>query len=327
MSSDNEDNVSITNDGNIAGDTLADVTTLQGYCEDDSKVLPSDRMRFHMTLCLEYLDNFSTDVEPYSHTLFNKKKKQFKSYNPFLKKEVMRRFPSTKYVDKMSRAKLQTLLKSEELPPEDLEYLRSCEATYRASCEESIKEHNLQRSSPGDGGNVAAARITTDDRLRLIEALLSDKAKPHMVTSQEILSHQQLDARNSVARDKDYFEIVADVFNDLDYTPTLVPAPSLHPEFELSRELPLKEYRVTCSKVKDIHDSMKNKLLTIIKAWEQSGNGAGQRDASFGEDEWVTSIRRRWPVTIVCSSFATRMSTTCYISGIALMRKVSLRKP
>ena len=173
MSSDNEDNVSITNDGNIAGDTLADVTTLQGYCEDDSKVLPSDRMRFHMTLCLEYLDNFSTDVEPYSHTLFNKKKKQFKSYNPFLKKEVMRRFPSAKYVDKMSRAKLQTLLKSEELPPEDLEYLRSCEATYRASCEESIKEHNLQRSSPGDGDNVAAARITTDDRLlmRLVVAL------------------------------------------------------------------------------------------------------------------------------------------------------------
>ena len=50
MSSDNEDNISITNDGNVAGDTLADVTTLQGYCEDDSKVLPSDRMRFHMTL-------------------------------------------------------------------------------------------------------------------------------------------------------------------------------------------------------------------------------------------------------------------------------------
>ena len=119
---------------------------------------------------------------------------------------------------------------------------------------------------------------------RLIEALLSDVAKPHMV--QESLSRQQLDARNSIVRDKDYYEIASDVFNDPDYTPTLVPAPTLHPELEVSRELPLTEYRMTRSKVKDVHDSMKNKLLTMMKAWEQSGNGAGQRDVSFGDDGW-----------------------------------------
>ena len=43
---------------------------------------------------------------------------------------------------------------------------------------------------------------------------------------------------------------------------------------------------MTRSKVKDVHDSMKNKLLTMMKAWEQSGNGAGQRDVSFGDDGW-----------------------------------------
>ena len=236
MSSDNEEDVPIPDDGNVDGNNVEGeappaVCDLERYCEDDSLVPPSDRMRFHMTLCFEYVENFSTDVEPYSHSLFNKKKKQYKSYNPFLRKEVMRRFPSTKYVDKMSRPKMATLLKSVPLPDEDLAYLRSCEARYRQACEEAIQEYNLQRSSPGDASNVPAQRITIDDRLRLIEALLSDVAKPHMV--QESLSRQQLDARNSIVRDKDYYEIAADVFNDPDYTPTLVPAPTLHPEFEI----------------------------------------------------------------------------------------------
>ena len=68
MSSDNEESVPIPDDGNVDGNNVEGeaqpaVGDLERYCEDDSLVPPSDRMRFHMTLCFEYVENFQQEAK------------------------------------------------------------------------------------------------------------------------------------------------------------------------------------------------------------------------------------------------------------------------
>ena len=136
-------------------------------------------------------------------------------------------------------------------------------------------------NAPARGPN-----ITLDDRLRLIEALLSDDAKEKLAKSQECLNRQEIDARNSVLAVEDYFETVSRKFNDPTYIPTLCTYPDLHVELTNARQLPLGDYRTTRDKVKEKYGEMKNHLHGMILKYERSGNGGMQR--SDDSDDWGT---------------------------------------
>ena len=86
----NVSNVEEEDDGDsIPGD-------LQTYYEDQRNVPPQKKTQYLMTLCFSSIDNFTTDVLPYSHRLFDKSKKKHKLTVNWLKKEIKRRNPDFK---------------------------------------------------------------------------------------------------------------------------------------------------------------------------------------------------------------------------------------
>jgi len=115
-----------------------------------------------------------------------------------------------------------------------------------------------------------------DDWFCAIEALLSDPAKSKMIPSQECLTRQELDARKSAMAVEDCLEVASNLFNNSTWIRWTTPMPDLHPELAESRSLPLKDCRMTRSKMKEKHDSLKKRLHTMIVNYEKSGNCGGQ---------------------------------------------------
>lgn len=262
---------------------------LQRYMEDDSQVAPSEKTAMMITLCFAYIPDFSTDIHPYNHKAFENNKRQHKPSLPFLKKEIHRRNPTLKgYKNKPLLYLLQMLADDKmKLPTVDMEYLQHFQFEYKTACENKITETTSDVSAATTSASAASSpRITTDDRLRLIEAFLSDEAKTKILATQECLSRQELDARNSVMAVEDYFETVSNVFNDETWVPMLTSLPDLHPDLADARELPLKQYRTTRAKVKEKYNEMKNHLHAMVIKWERSGSG-GQQRSDHAED-WGT---------------------------------------
>jgi hypothetical protein len=248
--------------------------------ENDSCLQPNEKTHYGITLCFAYFKDFSMDFPPYSHKIFENNKRLHRPLLKFLKKEVKRRKPALKGIQNKKMEELLHLLGSNEfkLPDVDFAYLKTFLHAYKEACLNSIKEHTSGGSGP-DPQAAASPRITTQDRLRLIEAFLSDKAKPKLASTQECFNRQQLDARKSAEAVEDYFETVSQVFNDESYVPRLTALPDLHPERAEPRDLPLLQYRTTRSKVKEKYDEMRIHLNGMIVKWELSGSGGHQRDA------------------------------------------------
>ena len=125
--------------------------------------------------------------------------------------------------------------------------------------------------------------ITNDDQLRFIEAMLSDEVKSLYRASQDLLTRGALKNRNSVLKVIDFYDKVAEVFNDTDVVPETEELPNLHPEFTESKKLNLNEYRMSRETAKEIITTVHPLLATMMSNYELSGNGAGQR-SSRNED-------------------------------------------
>ena len=81
----------------------------------------------------------------------------------------------------------------------------------------------------------------------------------------------------------DFYDKVAEVFNDTYFVPEQEELPNLHPDFTESKKLNLSEYRMSQEKAKEIITTVRPLLATMISNYELSGNGAGQR-SSENED-------------------------------------------
>ena len=94
---------------------------------------------------------------------------------------------------------------------DDRKYIQTQEAIYREMIisKRDKKKALLERSK---GPN-----ITNDDRLRFIEAMLSDEVKSLYRASQDFLTRGALERRNSVMKVIDFYDKVAEVFNDTDF--------------------------------------------------------------------------------------------------------------
>ncbi len=254
---------------------------LQQFYEDDSTLLPEVKTQHLMMLCTAYVPKFSHEEEPFSNKALNLGKRTLKPTLNLCVKEYLRRHPTASGYKNWKLNDFQKKLSDETLPKKDQRFVERRLEEHKECLLEAIKEHQLKTQNPSaNDPNAAGGKtpaITTNDRLRLIEAMLSDEAIGHLHASQEVFTRAELDARNSVARVVDYFEAVANVFNQPDFVAITKALPGLHPELDVSRTINLGSYRMDTTKAKEKYHEMKNHLHQIINNWELSGNGDGQR--------------------------------------------------
>ena len=309
---DNSSNVLDNNMSNEAeeesnvGDADSDIEDpnigdLERFMTDDSKIPPQDRTHQMLALCSLYVPGFTTDVPPFNHKIFDKTKKVHKPSRNAMKREIDRRIPNLKGFQNKTLADLTAIIQDHEtenpLSDIDKEYLEQFLATYKSACQQRIDELNGNTGSTNSSNN--SSRITVDDRMRLIEALLCDDAKIKLTQTQECMTRQELDSRNSELQVVDFFDTVSSQFNDPTFLPAMKVVQDLHPSLEEPRDLPLKEYRTTRSKVKEKYDEMKNQLHSMVVKWELSGNGGMQRSddaddfGAFDLEEVIDGDNRR----------------------------------
>ena len=222
----NDDDDSVRSDSSEANDDDDSAAgDLQTFLENDQNVLPAEKIPFVISLCFAYIKGFSTDVAPYNDKAFKNSKKNHKISKRFLQKELKRRDSSSKLSNKKQDVLLQMLTNElPDLPTKDLDFLKRQEANYKAHCQATVDETAATESAASPSPNVTAGRgpkVTLDDRLCLIEALLSDEGKQKMVTSQDCLTREQIDAHNSVLAVEDYFETMSRIFIDPTFVPRL----------------------------------------------------------------------------------------------------------
>ncbi|KAI2512413.1 hypothetical protein MHU86_2075 [Fragilaria crotonensis] len=96
--------------------------------------------------------------------------------------------------------------------------------------------------------------------LRVMMCLTQDQVKALFLTSADVQTRQELDARHSERRPKTVFEVISDLWNSPEFNP-IAPASDCHVDY-----------------IQDIFASMRSDLLRIISRWEQSGQGEGGID-------------------------------------------------
>ena len=133
-------------------------------------------------------------------------------------------------------------------------------------------------------GNPSRSYITVLNRLCLIEAFFDDDAKEHIRQTQEILSRAQLDARNSIHKVIDYFQLVCDLCNNESFVAHIQALPHLHDELKRALIIKKDNYEFTRDKVKEEFNNMKFMLHDIVKNYELRGNGG--RQCNEDEKDW-----------------------------------------
>ena len=164
--------------------------------------------------------------------------------------------------------------------------------------------------------------ITFTDMLRYLEVMLSDDVEVLYRTSQDELTRVSLDARNSIMKLVDFYDKMVKVFNDVEFIPETRKLPDLHNHFAVSMKLPLKDYRLTHNKAKDLMVAIIPKLANMVANYELSGAGAGQcRDEEqdtyghFDLDFCEARDDRR-------NFIKNENESYCYIGSIALIPKI-----
>ncbi|CAB9501696.1 hypothetical protein SEMRO_115_G056890.1 [Seminavis robusta] len=161
----------------------------------------------------------------------------------------------------------------------------------RSYCDEKklfdlINKVNLEKQ--GDKKDKAAAWISVEPYIRLIECMLSDEIRPLFLEMQRVGDRDELDARNSANRpERTVFEACARLFNDAHKDVFSQCLPDLHTTFADVLDCCFENMPgpVTADEVKRRWGDCRAKLIKIIAKWELSGNGFGQRhegDDLFG---------------------------------------------
>ena len=114
---------------------------------------------------------------------------------------------------------------------------------------------------------------------------MSDDVKTLYRQSQDLLTRSALDSRNILMHVVDFYDKIITVFNDVTFIPETKYLPNVHEYFEESKKIPLGEYRMSRGKAKDLIVSIWPKFINIVRNYELSGSGSGQRaeeDSDYG---------------------------------------------
>ncbi len=220
-----------------------------------------------------------TSLAPYNAS---KNKKYFKPVTKDLASELLRRYavfgtPKAQQMrpkNKVLSVLYTWLLNNPITNPADVLFLRSEERKFHDSVALAIEESNNAATQI-----PAGVIFTSTADLRLIHCLMEADVKASFLARHNVMSREELDARNSPGRPMTWTEAIASKFNDLAFTPSSEVLPELHGDYEESMELRRSNCPcdVTADQVKSWVASHKTKLLLLIGRWELSGNGDGQR--------------------------------------------------
>jgi hypothetical protein len=166
--------------------------------------------------------------------------------------------------------------------PVDIEFLRKEETTFRNILAEAATEGREMSKKV-----KAAPWVKNDPFLRLYHCLTHDTVKVAFLDRDMVMDREELDARNCDMAPKTYQELVAGLFNDLDFQPESLSLPKLHSNFSETKVLRFEDMPgpMTPEDVKLRLADARAKLILVINKWEKSGNVFGQRDeddADFG---------------------------------------------
>ena len=107
-----------------------------------------------------------------------------------------------------------------------------------------IKEYEQGNPTEVAGSKRAHIRIT--DKLQFIMALFHDNIKEKICTTQDLLSRDELNARNYIAEKAfDYFGAVGDVFNNDDWVAVIPMMPFFHDELKEPQSIPGSDSSIT----------------------------------------------------------------------------------
>ena len=300
--SDSDDSIS---SGGGGGDTASEADavdddsvpgSLQVFCDDQGNWNDTgDRIPFVIGIKCSFDNSMELLAnEPYSNKMFAKEKKTFKPMTAHLRMEIARRLGSGGDLENDEEAKkagkpfksknkewLLSFLHDHPLSNKNRAWVERTELKFR-----NLLQNKIQQDSDL---SATRAHISGDDRLRLIEALFDDDARSLLASTQEVLSREQLDARNSVVMNEtDYFQKVADLANSPDFVANILPMPELHPDFAEAQSVEPTSYQFTRAKVKEVYNDMRVKLYPIVENYEKSGNGIGQRGRGEDHKDWGT---------------------------------------
>ena len=146
---------------------------------------------------------------------------------------------------------------------------------------------SIQNAAATEKAEIAKDKLRTANWcsnkpfLRLYCCMVHDKAREALLRKDDCLTRCQLDAgRSSYERPKTFEEIVAAIYNDEDFVPVTESLPTLHVFFGDTIELPFSNMpggEIDAEEVKCRYTDCRAKLIVMVKDWEKSGNGFGQR--------------------------------------------------
>ena len=175
-----------------------------------------------------------------------------------LKLELIRCNPQGKGLLQKKHEQLVIALRSDEFNItnlSDINFIVSQESDLRSVFLEKQRETEDESARRNE-----SAQITTGERMLFLEAVLSDEVKGLYKKSQDCLTAKELDARNSVLKMVDFYDQVLEVFNNDTVLPETKAVPDLHEDFQNSYILPLKEWKCTRDKAKDLLVTIRPKI-------------------------------------------------------------------
>ncbi len=165
----------------------------------------------------------------------------------------------------------------------------------RAKAVKQVVANATQKSVQTSSGNQSEADQGSKwfgllPYLRLIHCLMEDDVKEKWIHRNDPKTIQEIDARNSVVRAENVFEMIANRWNSDSFNPRTTIS-NCHYDFseeiDIGFDATAEFARASPTKVRDKLAKMKSDLCSIIQKWERSGQGDGGRMEDDDDDEDV----------------------------------------
>jgi hypothetical protein len=267
-------------------DTTEVLNSVRHYVQDQSKIESDKVMPYLFMLARGVHKDVPKVIDLATIAPFNKalelnvlKRRPISMSKKMVIQELSRRNATNKLnANNKKFEELFDMLHENPLDGDDKDFVISSVSEYLKEIASAVKDAD-------DKKRFSGGRAEVTDRLRWMLTIdLCDEIREAYLKVQDVLTRQELDARNSDSAGKDFHDLVAAKFNDETWVPQTSAKPDLHSFFLSPIQCEKREYfSLTKEKSKSLLLDYKHKLNEICKRYELSGNGAGQLD-SDGEE-------------------------------------------
>ena len=156
----------------------------------------------------------------------------------------------------------------------DLEYLYG---EINITLRDIIKADNAAVITPATDRGLHTKWTDAADYLRLYHMLTDAHIRAKFAEIHVVNSREEIDARNSSQLSTNFYAAAATKFNDADWMPDSLAIPDVHPDFAVSRKLPLSVPNLDAISLKKRFVDCRAKMVLVMSRWKMSGSGAAMR--------------------------------------------------